>query len=203
MKNRIAITFVAAIILGSALIARPKVSDRTRFYPDFLQFFRQFEDLDNLASHCLAKEIPVFGCRTENGKLLSLCASNQASAPALSYRFGLPGTVEFQYPKDPIDSLDHFHYKCFSELYECETGAGGTELDYLSFSSGKYQYVLYNENKGCPMKYSSGVRVYQGDSSAGNLLSDIKCLEQVGTLSTWHFSSVVGSHHFENYEYNR
>jgi hypothetical protein len=64
-------------------------------------------------SLCAPDERIIFSCPTEeSAKILSLCASKDLTSDSgyLQYRYGPPGKIEFEYPKDRKGTQEKFQY---------------------------------------------------------------------------------------------
>src|SRR6266404_2428089 len=62
---------------------------------------------------CAQDERVIFSCPVKRpAKIVSVCASKDLSSDRgyLQYRFGLPGKVELEYPKDRQGTQRKFHY---------------------------------------------------------------------------------------------
>lgn len=90
------------------------------------------------ASLCRPNEAIVFSCRTSKGKLISLCASEDASATTgyLAYRFGQNATSpELEYPKTPTQAKNSYRY-WYSWFPKGSTVA-------VSFWIGQFRYSVF------------------------------------------------------------
>lgn len=88
-------------------------------------------------SLCLTGEQAVFSCPVGR-KLVSLCASPDLTPTTgtLHYRFGRKGAVELDYPRQAGHPRQFFSASVLSY-----SDGGG---DYLRFSSGEFEYVIYS-----------------------------------------------------------
>jgi hypothetical protein len=75
----------------------------------------------------------------------------------IAYRFGKKDKVEFEYPATNQNSLESFTYS-----YYIRGGGKANEamdLNYLYFTNGGYQYVLYQNYFAVEEKVKVGIRV--------------------------------------------
>jgi len=92
---------------------------------------------------CAKDETVVFSCQLKNSpKTVSLCSSSRLTKTQgyLQYRFGLPGKVELEYPKQRSDSQKSFHY---SHYFRAQFDS--TEI---SFSTDDYTYTVFDNFNG-------------------------------------------------------
>lgn len=81
---------------------------------------------------CINNEETIFNCMTSKKKWISLCGNPPA---ALQYRFGLPASVEFQYPPRPEDGTKIFHYAHYwrYQTDKIEVGFLNRSIEYSVF----------------------------------------------------------------------
>jgi hypothetical protein len=94
-------------------------------------------------SLCTSTERIVFSCALKrSAKLVSLCASRDLSKERgyLQYRFGLPGNVELEFPKDRQGSQQKFRYQHYFRYQ--------VDLTEISFESDGYQYSIHDDYNG-------------------------------------------------------
>lgn len=110
-------------------------------------------------SLCEREEKIVFSCAlakpAKPGKVVSLCSSKEFTKDRgyLRYRFGLPGKIELEYPKDgerPHEAFKYSHY--FRSLVD------ETEI---SFSLNGYEYAIFDDYNGevKPVHNSQGIKI--------------------------------------------
>lgn len=95
--------------------------------------------LDRSATLCEPKEVIVFSCSLPKKKIVSLCASKDASSTAgyMQYRFGRDASsIELEYPQKKAPPKKFFKY------YSSSFPKGGTFG--ISFRIGEYRYSLYS-----------------------------------------------------------
>src|SRR5262245_59396824 len=88
-------------------------------------------------SLCEETEKVVFSCQLKNpAKIVSLCSSTKLTKTEgyLQYRFGVPGKIELEYPKQRSDAQKSFHYSHYFRAQVDETE--------ISFSSDGYTYTV-------------------------------------------------------------
>ena len=96
-----------------------------------------------VSSLCSKGEKVIFSCPVKrSNKTLSLCASAKLSKTDgyLQYRFGAPGKIELEYPKDRTGSLDAFSY---SHYFRAKV-----DLTEISFSVNGYGYTVFDNYNG-------------------------------------------------------
>ena len=99
-------------------------------------------DAVNQASLCSPAERVIFSCSLKRpAKLVALCASKSFSKESgyLQYRFGLPGKVELEYPKQREGSTQQFRYHHYFRPR--------FDITEISFTNEGVEYtVFYNYN---------------------------------------------------------
>jgi len=94
-------------------------------------------------SLCAKGEKVVFSCAVRrSGKVVSLCSSPELSKTNgyLQYRFGRPGQVELEFPKERSESRTLFKY---SHYFRAQVDS--TEI---SFTVNGYTYAVFDEYNG-------------------------------------------------------
>ena len=92
---------------------------------------------------CAADEQVIFSCPIKRpAKLVSLCASKDLTKTKgyLQYRFGLPGTVELEFPKTRESTQVAFKYKHYFRAQ-----VDSTEI---SFTNAGYEYTVVDDYNG-------------------------------------------------------
>jgi len=95
------------------------------------------------SSLCGKGEKVVFSCALKSStKTVSLCASDKLtkSEGYLQYRFGLPGKIELEYPKDRSKPDQAFHYNHYFRAQ--------VDLTEISFSIDNYTYTVFDSYNG-------------------------------------------------------
>ena len=113
------------------------------------------------ASLCGKDEKTIFTCQVKpSTKTVSLCSSASLTKTEgyLQYRFGLPGKVELEYPKDRTVSREAFAY---SHYFRAKV-----DLTEISFSLDRYSYTVFDNYNGeeKPTISSQGVTVTSSDN---------------------------------------
>jgi hypothetical protein len=107
-------------------------------------------------SLCEKAEKIVFSCTLrKSAKIVSLCASKDLTKERgyLQYRFGLPGKIELEYPKEREQTQTAFKY---SHNFRAQF-----DLTEISFSRDGYEYVIFDDYNGeqKPVRQEQGVRI--------------------------------------------
>jgi hypothetical protein len=112
------------------------------------------------ASHsnslCTADEHIIFSCTVKrSAKLVSLCSSKDLAKDHgyLQYRFGLPGKIELEFPKDRTHTQEQFRYSHYFRYQVDETE--------ITFKNDDYEYEIFDTYNGeeKPSVTSQGVTV--------------------------------------------
>ncbi len=107
-------------------------------------------------SLCARTEKIVFSCTLKPAaKIVSLCSSKHLTKTRgyLQYRFGLPGKVELEFPKQRERSQEAFKYSHYFRAL--------VDRNAISFTSDGYEYVVFSDYEGDikPVILSQGVYV--------------------------------------------
>ena len=107
-------------------------------------------------SLCAKDEHIIFSCAIKRtSKIVSLCASRDLDKERgyLQYRFGLPGEVELEFPKDRQNTQQQFHYSHYFRYQ--------VDLTEISFNIDGYEYQIFDDYNGeeKPSISSQGVSV--------------------------------------------
>jgi hypothetical protein len=92
---------------------------------------------------CEAGERIIFSCDVKRpAKIVSLCASKDLTNERgyVQYRFGLPGNVELEYPKERSGTQEKFHY---SHYFRAQV-----DLTEISFTNDGYEYQITDDYNG-------------------------------------------------------
>jgi hypothetical protein len=100
---------------------------------------------NNLQAGTLCKkgERIIFSCPIKRpAKIVSLCASKDLTNERgyVQYRFGLPGNVELEYPKERTGTQDKFHYTHYFRAQ--------FDLTEISFTNDGYEYQITDDYNG-------------------------------------------------------
>lgn len=126
-------------------------------------------------SLCKSDEEVLFACKSGPTKIISVCASPDATATSgqLVYRFGRTGHApSLSYPKVPTRPQDAFAFA------QACSAKGCTEQ--LAFSVGEFRYTVYSEHFGgtADPAMVAGVSVER----AGYEVADIRCTDPVAPM---------------------
>lgn len=93
-------------------------------------------------SLCTSDEKIVFNCTLRNSKIVSLCSSREISKDTgyLQYRFGKPGNLEHEFPKERDKSQQAFKYTHYFRAQ--------VDLTEISFTSAGHQYSIFDDYNG-------------------------------------------------------
>ncbi|MBS1792728.1 MAG: hypothetical protein JSS81_02670 [Acidobacteria bacterium] len=91
-------------------------------------------------SLCAAREQTIWTCTTTRAKVLSICASKDLAEDRgyVQYRYGVPGKVELEYPKERKDSAQKFRYTRYTRPL--------VTMLTLSFENDGFSYVLEDDD---------------------------------------------------------
>jgi len=94
-------------------------------------------------SLCERDEKIVFSCAVgKQPKIVSLCSSKELTKDKgyMKYRFGLPGKIELEYPKEQKPARDAFKYTHYFRA----------QVDYttISFTLNGYEYMISDDYNG-------------------------------------------------------
>jgi len=105
---------------------------------------------------CAKDERVIFSCPVKRpAKIVSVCASKDLTSDRgyLQYRFGLPGKIELEYPKDRQGTQQKFRY---SHYFRAQF-----DMTEIGFSIDGYEYSVFDDYNGeeKPAVTSRGVSV--------------------------------------------
>ena len=92
---------------------------------------------------CETGERIIFSCAIKRpAKIVSLCASKDLTNERgyVQYRFGLPGKIELEYPKDRKGTQEKFHYTHYFRAQ--------VDLTEISFTTNGYEYEITDDYNG-------------------------------------------------------
>jgi hypothetical protein len=107
-------------------------------------------------SLCARDERIIFSCPVRKpAKIVSLCASKDLASDKgyLQYRFGLPGKVELEFPKERTGTQQQFQYTHYFRAQ--------VDLTEISFKNNGYEYQITDDYNGeeKPAQSTQGVMV--------------------------------------------
>src|SRR5215510_10310720 len=94
-------------------------------------------------SLCASDERIIFSCPLKKpAKVVSLCGSKDLTSDRgyLQYRFGLPGKIELEFPKDRTGTQQKFQYTHYFRAQ--------FDLTEISFHSNGYEYQVTDDYNG-------------------------------------------------------
>jgi hypothetical protein len=105
---------------------------------------------------CAKDERVIFSCPVKRpAKIVSVCASKDLTSDRgyLQYRFGLPGKIELEYPKDRKGTQEKFQYTHYFRAQ--------FDLTAINFNIDGYEYSVFDDYNGeeKPVVSSEGVSV--------------------------------------------
>jgi hypothetical protein len=105
---------------------------------------------------CAKDERVIFSCPVKRpAKIVSVCASKDLTSERgyLQYRFGLPGKIELEFPKDRTGTQEKFHYTHYFRAQ--------FDLTEINFTIDSYEYQVFDDYNGeeKPVISSQGVSV--------------------------------------------
>ena len=123
--------------------------------------FEAHASLLKVGSLCGKGEKVVFSCSVKgSSRIVSLCSSIKLTKTEgyLQYRFGLPGKIELEYPKERAGSLKQFEYSHYFRAQVDRTT--------ISFSVNGYSYSIFDNYEGeeKPIVWDEGLTVTSPDS---------------------------------------
>jgi hypothetical protein len=92
---------------------------------------------------CEKGERIIFSCPIRKpAKIVSLCASKDLTNERgyVQYRFGLPGKIELEYPKERTGTQEKFHYTHYFRAQ--------FDLTEISFTNDGYEYQIIDDYNG-------------------------------------------------------
>jgi hypothetical protein len=92
---------------------------------------------------CTKDERVIFSCPVKRpAKIVSVCASKDMTSDRgyLQYRFGLPGKIELEYPKDRKGSQEKFQYTHYFRAR--------VDLTEINFNIDGYEYQVFDTYQG-------------------------------------------------------
>lgn len=152
---RLAITTLTMAVLGGCFIANDSSESRAAHIAPGLFESSQLSALQP-NSLCAKDERVIFSCPVKRPpKIVSVCASKDLTSDQgyLQYRFGLPGKIELEYPKDRTSTQQKFKY---SHYFRAQF-----DMTEIGFTIEGYEYSVFNDYNGeeKPAISSQGVSV--------------------------------------------
>ena len=131
-------------------------------------------------SLCESNEKMVFNCTVgKTAKLVSLCSSKELTKDRgyLQYRFGLPGKIELEFPKQREQTQSAFKYSHYFRAQFDQTE--------ISFTSDGYEYAIFDDYNGeqKPAQRDQGIRITPPNGKETTLSCRGKAKAQYGDLA--------------------
>jgi hypothetical protein len=92
---------------------------------------------------CAADERVIFTCPVKRpARIVSVCASKDLTSDRgyLQYRFGVPGKIELEYPKDRQGTQQKFHYTHYFRAQ--------FDMTEIGFTVDGYEYSVFDDYNG-------------------------------------------------------
>jgi len=131
-------------------------------------------------SLCESTEKIVFSCTVgKAAKIVSLCSSKELTKDRgyLQYRFGLPGKLELEFPKQREQTQSSFKYSHYFRAQFDQTE--------ISFTSDAYQYAIFDDYNGeqKPAQHDQGIRITSPNGKETTLTCRGRAKGQYGDLA--------------------
>jgi hypothetical protein len=132
------------------------------------------------ASLCESTEKIVFSCTVgKASKIVSLCSSKDLTKDRgyLQYRFGLPGKIELEFPKQREQTQSAFKYSHYFRAQFDQTE--------ISFTSDNYEYAIFDDYNGeqKPAQHDQGIRIKSPNGKETTLTCRSRAKAQYGDLA--------------------
>jgi len=129
---------------------------------------------------CEKDEQVVFSCPIRRpAKIVSLCSSKELTKDRgyLQYRFGLPGKIELEFPKQREQTQAAFKY---SHYFRAQF-----DLTEISFSQDGHDYAVFDDYNGeqKPVRHEQGIKITQPNGKEITLACHGKAKAQYGDLA--------------------
>jgi hypothetical protein len=125
-----------------------------------------------IVSLCAQDEKTIWSCETTGRKIVSICGSRELTKERgyVQYRFGRPGRIELEYPRQRQNTQTAFQYFRYTRPLVTYLG--------LRFQTGGYDYEVYdNFNEEAGGSSEAGVTVTPKGNAARAV--DYRCRKQV------------------------
>jgi hypothetical protein len=134
-------------ILGTAIVATACLSSSagiaSRFPAGSSQTSRPGSETLQRNTLCAKDERIIFSCVTKRAaKIVSLCASKDLTGARgyLQYRFGVPGKIELEFPRDRKGTQEKFQYTHYFRAR--------FDLTEINFTINGYAYQIFDDYNG-------------------------------------------------------
>jgi len=131
-------------------------------------------------SLCEKDEKIVFSCPIRKpAKIVSLCSSKDLTKERgyLQYRFGLPGKIELEFPKQREQTQTAFKY---SHYFRAQF-----DLTEISFSQDGHEYAIFDDYNGeqKPVRHEQGIKITPPNGKEVSLTCSGKAKAQYDDLA--------------------
>ena len=131
-------------------------------------------------SLCEKDEKIVFSCSFRKpAKMVSLCSSKELTKERgyLQYRFGLPGKIELEFPKQREQTQNEFKY---SHYFRAQV-----DLTEISFAQDGHQYAIFDDYNGeeKAARHEQGIKITPPNGKEVTLTCRGKAKAQYGDLA--------------------
>lgn len=152
--QKLIVAFVVAGICAAGISANHLSTDTSTLHRNSLQHSAAAKPQPRTL--CAKDERVIFSCAVKRpAKIVSVCASKDLTSDQgyLQYRFGLPGKIELEYPKDRNGSQEKFQYTHYFRAQ--------FDLTAINFNIDGYEYSVFDDYNGeeKPVVSSEGVSV--------------------------------------------
>ena len=131
-------------------------------------------------SLCESAEKIVFSCTVgKTAKMVSLCSSTELTKDRgyMQYRFGLPGKIELEFPRQREQTQSAFKYSHYFRAQFDQTE--------ISFTANEYEYAIFDDYNGeqKPAQHDQGIKIRPPIGSEVTLTCHGKAKAQYGDLA--------------------
>lgn len=131
-------------------------------------------------SLCESTEKIVFSCTAgKTSKIVSLCSSKELTKDRgyMQYRFGLPGRIELEFPKQREHTQSAFKYSHYFRAQFDQTE--------ISFTTNEYEYAIFDDYNGeqKPAQHEQGIKIRPPIGSEVTLTCHGKAKADYGDLA--------------------
>jgi hypothetical protein len=133
------LTLALIVVVGCLTVGALARKSRSGFAPD-LQPSSKLSQPNTL---CAKDERIIFSCPVKRpAKIVSVCASKDLTSDHgyLQYRFGLPGKIELEFPRDRNGTQQKFQYTHYFRAR--------FDLTEINFTIDDYQYQVFDDYNG-------------------------------------------------------
>jgi hypothetical protein len=110
--------------------------------------------------YILNNEKVIYSFVTESGKIMTLC--KDTGDKYIVYRFGTKDSIEIEFPQKGKNSWTKFKYSFY--LRGGGVSNEGIDLNYVTFTNGRFKYLVYDTYFANGGKHTIGVRIFNTKS---------------------------------------